>query len=71
MADDRGEAEEHADGLLPLKDILQANTQLNQMAADQGVEHAPADSPTILVSDRLTVALNMLRCEPQRLPRIH
>jgi hypothetical protein len=26
------------------------------LAADQGVEHAPAGSPTILVSDRLTVS---------------
>jgi len=49
-------SEEHSDGLLPLKDIRQANTQLDQLAADQGVEHAPAGSPTILVSDRLTVA---------------
>ncbi|WP_159944674.1 DEAD/DEAH box helicase [Nocardiopsis sp. FR6] len=49
-------SEEHADGLLPLKDIRQANTQLDQLAADQGVDHAPASSPAILVSDRLTVA---------------
>ncbi|PUB20183.1 RAD3-like DEAD/DEAH box helicase [Promicromonospora sp. AC04] len=49
-------SEEHSDGLLPLKDIRQANTQLDQLATDQGTEHAPAGSPTILVSDRLTVA---------------
>lgn len=49
-------SEEHSDGLLPLKDIRQANTQLDQLAADQRVDHAPAGSPTILVSDRLTVA---------------
>jgi hypothetical protein len=49
-------SEEHFDGLLPLKDIRQANTQLDQLAADQGAEHAPAGSPTILVSDRLAVA---------------
>ena len=49
-------SEEHSDGLLPLKDIRQANTQLDQLAADQGLENAPAGSPTILVSDRLTVA---------------
>lgn len=49
-------SEQHSNGLLPLKDIRQANTQLDQMATDQGVEHAPAGSPTIIVSDRLTVA---------------
>ncbi|MBS1691175.1 MAG: DEAD/DEAH box helicase [Actinobacteria bacterium] len=49
-------SEERDDGLLPLKDVRQANTQLDQLAADQEVEHAPASSPTILVSDRLTVA---------------
>lgn len=49
-------SEEHANGLLPLKDIRQANTQLDQLAADQGVDHAPAGSPIVLVSDRLTVA---------------
>ena len=48
-------SEEHADALLPLKDIRQANTQLTQLATDEGVEHAPAGSPSILVSDRLTV----------------
>lgn len=54
-------SEEHDDGLLPLKDIRQANTQLDQLAADQGVPHAPAGSPTILVSDRLSV-------DPQHAP---
>lgn len=49
-------SEEHSDGLLPLKDIRQANTQLDQLATDQGLDHAPAGSPTILVSNRLTVA---------------
>ncbi|MCW3038156.1 MAG: hypothetical protein JWM31_61, partial [Solirubrobacterales bacterium] len=49
-------SEEHSDGLLPLKDIRQANTQLDQLATDQGVDHAPAGSPTIIVSDRLTVS---------------
>lgn len=49
-------SEQHSDGLLPLKDIRQANTQLDQLATDQSVEHAPAGSPTIIVSDRLTVA---------------
>lgn len=49
-------SEEHSDGLLPLKGIRQANTQLDQLAADEGVDHAPAGSPTIIVSDRLTVS---------------
>ncbi|MDP9828376.1 DEAD/DEAH box helicase [Kineosporia succinea] len=48
-------SEEHSDGLLPLKDIRQANTQMDQLASDLGVDHAPAGSPTILISDRLTV----------------
>ncbi|BDN85427.1 DEAD/DEAH box helicase (plasmid) [Mycobacterium pseudoshottsii] len=48
-------SEEREDRLLPLRDIRQANTQLDQLAADQQMEHAPAGSPTILVSDRLTV----------------
>ncbi|MCA1982969.1 DEAD/DEAH box helicase [Nocardioides nematodiphilus] len=49
-------SEEQSDGLLPLKDIRQANTQLDQLATDQGVDHAPAGSPTIIVSDRLSVS---------------
>lgn len=42
--------------MLPLKDIRQANTQLDQLAADEGADNAPAGSPTIIVSDRLTVS---------------
>ena len=49
-------SEEYADGLLPLKDIRQANTQLDHLAADKGVDNAPAGSAAIVVSDRLTVA---------------
>ncbi|MEI2713597.1 MAG: DEAD/DEAH box helicase [Nocardioides sp.] len=49
-------SEERSDGLLPLKDIRQANTQLDQLATDRSVDHAPAGSPTIIVSDRLTVS---------------
>ncbi|MFY1696001.1 DEAD/DEAH box helicase [Solwaraspora sp. WMMA2101] len=49
-------SEQHSDGFLPLKDIRQANTQIDQLAADQGLDHPPAGSPTLLVSDRLTVA---------------
>ncbi|WP_297740056.1 DEAD/DEAH box helicase [uncultured Tessaracoccus sp.] len=48
-------SEEHDDGLLPLKDIRQANTQLAQLAADRGMDHPPAGSPAIIVSDKLSV----------------
>lgn len=48
-------SEQHADGLLPLHDVRQANTQLDQLAADSGMDHPPAGSPAIIVSDRLTV----------------
>jgi hypothetical protein len=54
-------SEEHDDGLLPLKDVRQANTQLDQLAADRGMDHPPAGSPAIIVSDRLTV-------DPQHAP---
>jgi len=48
-------SEQHSDGLLPLRDIRQANTQLDQLAADRGVDHPPAGSSAIILSDRLTV----------------
>lgn len=48
-------SEEHHDGLLPLKDVRQANTQLDQLAADRGMDHPPASSPAIIVSDKLSV----------------
>ena len=48
-------SEQHADGLLPLHDVRQANTQLDQLAADSGMDHPPAGSPAIIVSDRLSV----------------
>ncbi|APU21276.1 hypothetical protein [Actinoalloteichus sp. GBA129-24] len=48
-------SEEHDDGLLPLKDVRQANTQLDQLAADRGMDHPPAASPAIIVSDKLSV----------------
>lgn len=54
-------SEEYDDGLLPLKDVRQANTQLDQLAADQGMNHPPAGSPTIIVSDKLSV-------DPQHAP---
>lgn len=54
-------SEQHADGLLPLHDIRQANTQLDQLAADRSMDHPPAGSPAIIVSDRLTV-------DPQHAP---
>lgn len=54
-------SEEHDDGLLPLKDVRQANTQLDQLAADRGMDNPPAGSPAIIVSDRMTV-------DPQHAP---
>lgn len=48
-------SEQHSDGLLPLKDLRQANTQLDQLAHDQGMDHPPAGSPAVIVSDRLSV----------------
>lgn len=48
-------SEERNDGLLPLKDVRQANTQLDQLAADRGVSHPPAGSLAIIVSDKLSV----------------
>lgn len=54
-------SEQHPDGLLPLKDIRQANTQLDQLAGDRGLDHPPAGSPAVIVSDRLTV-------DPQHAP---
>lgn len=48
-------SEQHADGLLPLHDIRQANTQLDQLATDRGMDHPPAGSPAVIVSDRLAV----------------
>lgn len=48
-------SEEHPDGLLPLKDIRQTNTQLDQMAADADLDYAPAESQSFLICDRLAV----------------
>lgn len=48
-------SEERSNGLLPLKDVRQANTQLDQLAADRGMDHPPSGSPAIIVSDKLTV----------------
>lgn len=48
-------SEQHPDGLLPLHDVRQANTQLDQLAHDRGMDHPPPGSPAIIVSDRLTV----------------
>lgn len=48
-------SEQHSDGLLPLHDVRQANTQLDQLSHDRGMDHPPAGSPAIIVSDRLTV----------------
>ncbi len=54
-------SEEHDDGLLPVKDIRQANTQMDQLAADRGMDSAPAGSPIVLLSARLAV-------DPQHAP---
>lgn len=48
-------SEQHGDGLLPLKDIRQANTQLDHLASDRGMAYPPADSFSVIISDRLTV----------------
>ena len=54
------EAKSEQDGAktLPLHDIRQANTQLDQLAHDRGAPHPPPGSPAVIVSDRLTVAPN-------------
>ncbi|WP_146248632.1 DEAD/DEAH box helicase [Curtobacterium sp. MCLR17_044] len=54
-------SEQHDDGLLPVKDIRQANTQMDQLAADRNMDSPPANSPIVLLSDRLTV-------DPQHAP---
>lgn len=48
-------SEQHSDGLLPLHDVRQANTQLDQLAHDRGMDHPPAGSPAVIVSDRLAI----------------
>ena len=48
-------SEQHPDGLLPLHDVRQANTQLDQLAHDRGMDHPPAGSSAIIVSNRLAV----------------
>jgi hypothetical protein len=48
-------SEEGQDGLLPAKDIRQANTQLDQLAHDRGADSAPAGSVVVLLSDRLAI----------------
>jgi hypothetical protein len=52
------EAKSEQDGAktLPLHDIRQANTQLDQLAHDRKVAHPPPGSPAVIVSERLTVA---------------
>lgn len=54
------EAKSEQDGrkTLPLHDIRQANTQLDQLAHDRGVDRLPPGSPAVIVSARLTVAPN-------------
>lgn len=52
------EAKSEQDGAktLPLHDIRQANTQLDQLAHDRQVANPPPGSPAVIVSERLTVA---------------
>ncbi|MGA4861705.1 hypothetical protein ACPB9J_03570 [Streptomyces lavendulocolor] len=57
----KAKSQQHSDGLLPLHDLRQANTQLDQLAGDRSMDHPPASSPAIIVSDRLTV-------DPQHAP---
>lgn len=54
------EAKTEQDGgkTLPLHDIRQANTQLDQLAHDRGIDRPPPGSPAVIVSARLTVAPN-------------
>lgn len=48
-------SEQNGDKTIPLRDIRQANTQLDQLAADRKMGHPPAGSSAIIVSSRLTV----------------
>lgn len=48
-------SEEHDKGFLPLKDVRQANTQLDQLSADRRMTHPPAGSSAIIVSDKISV----------------
>nr|WP_129591168.1 DEAD/DEAH box helicase [Dietzia sp. oral taxon 368] len=54
-------SEEDSNGLLPLKDVRQANTQLDQLAADRGSDHPPAGSPAVILADKSSV-------DPQHAP---
>lgn len=57
-------SEEHENSTIPLKYVRQVNTQLDQLAADQKVEVAPADSRSFLLSPRSAV-------EPEHAPVAH
>lgn len=48
-------SEEHPNGLLPLKDIRQTNTQLDLLASDNQMSNAPSGSVSIILTNRLTV----------------
>lgn len=43
---------EQEDGVLALKYIRQANTQLDQLTGDRGVDHPPAGSPAVIITER-------------------
>lgn len=57
-------SDEHENATIPLKYIRQANSQLDQLAADRGVDVAPPDSRSFLVSPRSTV-------DPEHAPVAH
>lgn len=57
-------SEEHENATIPLKYVRQVNTQLDQLASDQRVDVAPADSRSFLVSPRSTV-------DPEHAPVAH
>lgn len=48
-------SEEGGDGLLPLKHVRQANSQLAQHASDRALDSPPRNSSAVIVSDRLAV----------------
>lgn len=48
-------SEENSDRKLSLHDIRQANTQLDHLAADMGMDNPPPDSVAIIVSGRMFV----------------
>jgi hypothetical protein len=54
-------SEQDEDGVVALRYVRQANTQLEQLAHDRGHDYAPAGSVSVIVSDRQSV-------DPQHAP---